>query len=93
MNQSAKPGIKTTEFWLAVSIVLPAVVEGVSALVDGKDSRAAFLLGVSALVSSVYTFARMKAKELANESAGSASAGAGSNQVSGEAGGPTVSGG
>lgn len=88
-----KPGVKTTEFWLAVSIVLPAVVEGVSALVEGKDSRAAFLLGVSALVSSVYTFARMKAKELANESAGSASAGAGSNQVGGQAGGPPVSGG
>ena len=64
-----KPGIKTTEFWLALSVALPALVEGLVALQEGKDLRAAALVGVSALVSSVYAFVRLRVKELSHESA------------------------
>lgn len=67
MKPNVKPGWKTTEFWLLIVIVAPAVTAMVEALQKGDTGMAALLAGIQAAVTGAYAIARGMAKAAASE--------------------------
>lgn len=62
-----KAGIKTTEFWLAIVILAPAITAMVEAIQKGDTGMAALLAGINAAVGGAYAIARGMAKGAAVE--------------------------
>lgn len=58
-----KPGYKTTEFWLVIVILAPAITSMVEAIQKGDTFQAAILAGINAAVGGAYAIARGMAKQ------------------------------
>lgn len=61
-RRKQKPGYKTTEFWLVIVILAPAVTALVEAIQKGDTFQAAFLTAINAAVGGAYAIARGMAK-------------------------------